>query len=57
LLEAHSKLRSAEDSPDLSGRSSPMSMSNTLRGSQRQRMPSILPISTYGTCVGFVVGR
>jgi len=48
LLEAHSKLRSAEDSPDLSGRSSPMSMSTTLRGSERQRMPPALSISTYG---------
>jgi phosphoinositide-3-kinase regulatory subunit 4 len=51
LLEAHSKLRSAEDSPDISGRSSPMSMSATLRGSQRQRIPSILPISTYGVYI------
>lgn len=47
LLEAHSKLRSAEDSPDISGRSSPVSMSATLRGSHRQRTPSILLISTY----------
>ena len=55
VLEAHSKLRSAEDSPDLSGTSSPMSMSNTLRGSQRQRIPSVLPISTYGLYVCFTV--
>lgn len=47
VLEAHSKLLS-EDSPDRSGRSSPMSMSMTLRPVQRQRVPSLLPISTYG---------
>ncbi|RDB23837.1 Serine/threonine-protein kinase ppk19 [Hypsizygus marmoreus] len=46
LLDAHSKIIS-EDSPDLSGRSSPMSMSTTLRGPQRPRFPSIVPISTY----------
>jgi phosphoinositide-3-kinase regulatory subunit 4 len=50
LLEAHSKLRSMEDSPDISGRSSPISMSGTLRGNHRQRVPSVLPISTYGAC-------
>ena len=50
LLEAHSKLRSMEDSPDISGRSSPISMSGTLRGNYRQRVPSVLPISTYGAC-------
>ncbi|KAF5384296.1 hypothetical protein D9615_003308 [Tricholomella constricta] len=44
LLDTHSKIR-AEDSPDLSGRSSPVSVSNTLR--QRPRIPSLLPISTY----------
>ncbi|GLB39855.1 putative protein kinase [Lyophyllum shimeji] len=44
LLDAHSKMRS-EESPDLSGRSSPVSMSTTLR--QRPRLPSLLPISTY----------
>jgi len=43
LLDAHSHLR-AEESPDLSGRSSPVSMSTTLR----QPPPSLLPISTYG---------
>lgn len=47
LLDAHSHIRS-EDSPDRSGRSSPVSMSTTLRGVQRQRFPSLLPISTYG---------
>ncbi|KAJ6613557.1 hypothetical protein B0H10DRAFT_2047665 [Mycena sp. CBHHK59/15] len=31
----------------LSGRSSPMSMSTTIRGSFRQRIPSLPPISTY----------
>ncbi|KAG5644667.1 hypothetical protein DXG03_007966 [Asterophora parasitica] len=45
LLDTHSKIRS-EDSPDLSGRSSPVSVSNTLR-LQRPRIPSLLPISTY----------
>ncbi|KAF8065194.1 hypothetical protein FPV67DRAFT_1501752 [Lyophyllum atratum] len=44
LLDAHSKIRS-EESPDLSGRSSPISLSTTLR--QRPRFPSLLPISTY----------
>ncbi|KAG6841356.1 hypothetical protein C0991_011899 [Blastosporella zonata] len=44
LLDTHSKIRT-EESPDLSGRSSPMSMSTTLR--PRPRVPSLLPISTY----------
>ncbi|KAG6877788.1 hypothetical protein C0993_003882 [Termitomyces sp. T159_Od127] len=44
LLDTHSKIRS-EESPDLSGRSSPISMSATLR--PRSRVPSVLPISTY----------
>ncbi|KAG6839756.1 hypothetical protein H0H87_012927, partial [Tephrocybe sp. NHM501043] len=44
LLDAHSKIRT-EESPDLSGRSSPMSMSTTLR--PRIQTPSLLPISTY----------
>ena len=57
VLEAHSKLLSAEDSPDLSGRSSPMSMSNTLRGSQRQRITSALAISTYGMYACFIGAR
>jgi phosphoinositide-3-kinase regulatory subunit 4 len=42
LLEATSKMR--PDSPEPSGRSSPVSVA---RG-QRQRVPSALPISTYG---------
>jgi phosphoinositide-3-kinase, regulatory subunit 4 len=47
LLEAPSKLRS-DGSPDESGRSSPVSMSGTLRESHRIRVASSLPISTYG---------
>lgn len=46
LLDTHSKIRS-EESPDLSGRSSPISMSATLR--PRSRVPSALQISTYGS--------
>ncbi|KAF8958945.1 hypothetical protein BDZ97DRAFT_1839964 [Flammula alnicola] len=46
LLEAHFKIRS-EGSPDESGRSSPMSMSTTLRGPRALRNPSQLAISTY----------
>ncbi|KAJ3515360.1 hypothetical protein NLJ89_g1813 [Agrocybe chaxingu] len=47
LLDAHSKLRS-ESSPDESGRSSPMSMSTTLRGPRVvPRIPSSLAISSY----------
>lgn len=46
-LDARSKLRS-DGSPERSGRSSPMSMSTTIRGPFRQRVPSLLPISTYG---------
>ncbi|KAH6910746.1 other/VPS15 protein kinase [Coprinopsis sp. MPI-PUGE-AT-0042] len=41
LLDAHSHI----GSPDPSGRSSPLSMSATLR--PRPRVPSLLPISTY----------
>ncbi|KAH0578433.1 hypothetical protein H2248_003581 [Termitomyces sp. 'cryptogamus'] len=44
LLDTHSKLRS-EESPDMSGRSSPTSMLTTLK--MRSRVPSLLPISTY----------
>lgn len=47
LLDARSKLRS-DGSPERSGRSSPMSMSATIRGPFRNRTPSLLPISTYG---------
>ncbi|KAJ7253059.1 hypothetical protein B0H12DRAFT_1117273 [Mycena haematopus] len=45
-LDARSKLRS-DGSPERSGRSSPMSMSTTIRGPLRHRVPSLLPISTY----------
>ena len=48
LLDAHSKMR-FDGSPDESGRSSPMSMSTTLRGLRITRPPSLLAISTYGT--------
>ena len=47
LLDAHSKMR-LDGSPDESGRSSPMSMSTTLRGPRITRPPSLLAISTYG---------
>ena len=55
LLDAHSKMR-LDGSPDESGRSSPMSMSTTLRGLRITRPPSLLAISTYGgylTCLTF----
>ena len=48
LLDAHSKIL-LDGSPDESGRSSPMSMSTTLRGPRITRPPSLLAISTYGT--------
>ena len=48
LLDAHSKMR-FDGSPAESGRSSPMSMSTTLRGQRITRPPSQLAISTYGT--------
>ena len=47
LLEASSKLRQ-EGSPDPSGRSSPVSAAGTFRG-QRPRVPSLLPVSIYGS--------
>jgi phosphoinositide-3-kinase regulatory subunit 4 len=47
LLEAHFNIRS-EGSPDESGRSSPLSMSTTVRGPRALRNPSTLAISTYG---------
>jgi phosphoinositide-3-kinase regulatory subunit 4 len=47
LLEAPSKIRS-DGSPERSGRSSPLSMAGTVRGVHRHRVPSSLPISTYG---------
>jgi phosphoinositide-3-kinase regulatory subunit 4 len=46
LLEAASRMR--DGSPDRSGRSSPVSVSGTLRPQQRHRVPSLLPISSYG---------
>ncbi|KAF9485745.1 other/VPS15 protein kinase [Pholiota conissans] len=46
LLEAHFNIRS-DGSPDESGRSSPLSMSTTLRGPRPLRNPSSLAISTY----------
>jgi phosphoinositide-3-kinase regulatory subunit 4 len=46
LLEATSKIR--DGSPERSGRSSPVSMIDTIRGTQRSRGPSLPPISTYG---------
>lgn len=52
LLDAHSSLLS-ERSPERSGRSSPMSMSTTIRGPLRSRVPSLLPISTYGMVLFF----
>jgi len=47
LLEAHFKL----GSPDESGRSSPVSMSATLRPHRIPRVPSSLTISTYGSSI------
>jgi len=47
LLEAHFQIRS-EGSPDESGRTSPMSMSTTLRPPRTHRHPSSIAISTYG---------
>lgn len=47
LLDAHFMLKS-EGSPDESGRSSPISMSTTLRAGRLARPPSSLAISTYG---------
>jgi len=52
LLEAHFKFRS-EGSPDESGRSSPMMMSATLRGTRAPRNPSSLAISTYGNSCSY----
>ncbi|KAF9045254.1 hypothetical protein BJ165DRAFT_1476337 [Panaeolus papilionaceus] len=46
LLDAHFMLKS-EGSPDESGRSSPISMSTTLRAGRLARPPSSLAISTY----------
>lgn len=46
FLDSHTKLRS-EGSSEQSGRSSPTSMSNTIRATHRH--PTSLPISSYGT--------
>lgn len=47
LLEAHAQILS-EGSQSPSGRSSPVSVAGTVRGQERQRVPSIAPISSYG---------
>ena len=47
LLEAPSKIHS-DGSPERSGRSSPHSLTGTIRGIHRHRVPSLVPISTYG---------
>ncbi|KAJ3746567.1 hypothetical protein DFH05DRAFT_1607341 [Lentinula detonsa] len=46
LLDTHSHLQT-ESSPDQSGRTTPLSMSQTIRPPNRSRVPSLLPISTY----------
>lgn len=46
LLEAHAKVR--DGSPERSGHSSPISISGTVRGIERPRLPSLVPISSYG---------
>lgn len=46
LLESHPKIR--EGSPDRSGRSSPVSIAGTIRGLERPRISTLVPISTYG---------
>ncbi|KAI0701928.1 hypothetical protein BC835DRAFT_1321753 [Cytidiella melzeri] len=45
LLEAHTTLR--DGSSEASGRSSPVSVSGTIRGIERPRLPSLVPISSY----------
>lgn len=52
LLDSHPKMR-LDGSPDESGRSSPMSMSTTLRGPRINRTPSLLAISTYGMYLSY----
>lgn len=47
VLDTHSKPRS-EEGPEISGRSSPISVAGTIRGSERPRVVSLAPISTYG---------
>ncbi|KAI0753275.1 hypothetical protein C8Q80DRAFT_1096117 [Daedaleopsis nitida] len=46
LLDAHAQLLS-EGSQSPSGRSSPVSVAGTVRGQERPRVPSIVPISSY----------
>ncbi|ESK97721.1 phosphoinositide 3-kinase regulatory subunit 4 [Moniliophthora roreri MCA 2997] len=46
LLDSHTHLRT-ETSPERSGRSSPLSMSQTIRPAPRLRVSSVVPISTY----------
>ncbi|KAI0364206.1 hypothetical protein BV20DRAFT_1108288 [Pilatotrama ljubarskyi] len=46
LLEAHAQIRS-EGSQSPSGRSSPVSVAGTVRGQDKPRVSSIMPISTY----------
>lgn len=50
LLEAPSKIHS-DGSPERSGRSSPHSLTSTIRGIHRHRVPSLVPISTYGKLI------
>lgn len=47
LLEAHAQILS-EGSQSPSGRTSPVSVAGTIRGQERPRLPSIVPISSYG---------
>ncbi|KAK0451864.1 hypothetical protein EV421DRAFT_1773494 [Armillaria borealis] len=46
VLDTHAKMRS-EGSPEPSGRSTPLSMTATIRNSSRSHVPSALPISSY----------
>ncbi|KAJ3852330.1 hypothetical protein EV368DRAFT_41251 [Lentinula lateritia] len=46
LLDTHSHLQT-ESSPERSGRTTPVSLSQTIRPLNRSRVPSLFPISTY----------
>ncbi|KAK0194518.1 hypothetical protein F5146DRAFT_1036233 [Armillaria mellea] len=46
VLDTHAKMRS-EGSPEPSGRSTPLSMTATIRNPSRSHVPSVLPISSY----------
>ncbi|KAI0080417.1 hypothetical protein K474DRAFT_1589825 [Panus rudis PR-1116 ss-1] len=46
LLDAHATLR-GDVSPERSGRSSPVSLAGTLRGTDKGYVPSLAPISSY----------